>query len=240
MHPVHNPVICAIDTSQLDHAITLCQTLAPYIGMAKLGLEFFMAHGPDGIHAVRKATPELPIFLDVKLHDIPNTVSKAIASLIPLNLAIITLHCAGGTHMLRLAAETAHNEASKRGIHAPKLIGITVLTSLDQTDLQQIGVSASPDQQVTRLASLANASGIDGIVCSPHEIVAVRTHCGKDFTIITPGIRPHASPQNDQKRTLTPQEALAKGANYLVIGRPITDSTNPAEAAKAIMDSLKL
>lgn len=233
MHPIKNSIICAIDTADIAHATHLCKTLAPHIGMAKFGLEFFMAHGPEGIRTLQKV--ELPIFLDVKLHDIPNTVSKAITSLIPLHVGIITLHCSGGSDMLRMASDTARSEASKHGIPAPKLIGITVLTSLSEQDLKRIGVPSSPEEHVTQLAALGQASGLDGIVCSPHEIEAVRKTCGHDFTIITPGIRLPSDAINDQKRTLTPQEALKKGANYLVIGRPITGSANPAETAKRFL-----
>jgi orotidine-5'-phosphate decarboxylase len=236
MNKNKNPIICAIDTGNLETATHLCRHIAPHVGMVKLGLEFFMAHGPQGVQAISKLG--LPIFLDVKLHDIPNTVSKAVKSLSTLPLSIITIHTAGGTEMMRMAATMAKEEAAKLNKPAPLMIGITVLTSLDTLDLRKIGVNSSPLEQVDRLALLAKDSLLDGIVCSPHEIETVKQNCGKDFITVIPGIRPASTSLHDQKRVMTPQEALAKGADYLVIGRPITEDSDPAQAAKMIRDEL--
>jgi orotidine-5'-phosphate decarboxylase len=236
MKKIHNPIICAIDTGDLAAANQLCKDIAPHVGMIKLGLEFFMAHGPQGVRALEQH--RLPIFLDVKLHDIPNTVSKAIKSLSTLPLSIITIHTAGGREMMRSAAQIAKEEADKLNKPAPLIIGITVMTSLDESDLQSIGVEASALQQVERLAKLAHLSSLDGVVCSAHEVTAVKHYCGREFITVVPGIRPITAALNDQKRVLTPTDALAKGADYLVIGRPITNDPNPALAAKKIKESL--
>lgn len=237
MKKEHNPIICAIDTHDLNIASTLCKNLAPYVGMAKLGLEFFMAHGPSGLRIIGQQG--LPIFLDVKLHDIPNTVSKAIQSLSALDLAMITVHTAGGSEMMKVAAASSQENAAKQNKAAPLLIGVTVMTSLDEKDLEQIGIHTTAREQVERLSLLAKASGLDGVVCSAHEVEFVKKSCGTDFITVVPGIRPANASIHDQKRVLTPPQALAKGADYLVIGRPITEDTNPVEAAKSIQASLK-
>lgn len=227
-----NPVFCALDTPDLKAAAALADSLKGSIGGLKLGLEFFMAHGQDGYCAI--ADKGLPIFLDVKLHDIPNTVAGAVSSLLPLRPAFMTVHAGGGPAMMRAAAEAA----AKAGPDRPKLLAVTVLTSLDGEDLAAVGQDADTRGQVVRLAKLAKANGMDGCICSPEEITSLRAVLGKDFILMVPGIRPAWAASNDQKRTLTPREARDAGASYLVIGRPITKANDPAEAARKIAEEL--
>jgi len=223
-----NPVFVAIDTPDLQQALELARSLQGNVGGAKLGLEFFSAQGPEGVRKV--AALGLPIFLDVKLHDIPNTVAKAVAALAPLEPAVMTVHAAGGKAMMEAAKAAA----------APgtKVVGVTVLTSLDEADLGSIGVSGSPATQVERLARLARSAGLDGIVCSGAEVAAARAAWPDGFFVV-PGVRPAGGDVGDQKRVVTPSQALDDGASILVIGRPITGASDPAAAARAISDSLK-
>src|SRR6187200_2235419 len=178
-----NPVFVALDTPSLDRARTLAQTLKPYVGGVKLGLEFYGANGPDGVRAI--AAAGAPVFLDLKLHDIPNTVAGAMKALAPIGAAILNVHASGGAAMMRAAAEAAGTAE-----HRAKIIAVTVLTSLEDRDLPSVGVSATALDQAVRLAVLAKDSGLDGVVCSPHEIAAVRAACGPKFLIVTPGVRP--------------------------------------------------
>lgn len=221
------PVFCAIDTQNLQKAKDLVAQVAPHVGGIKLGLEFFSAHGPTGICAV---AGDLPLFLDLKFHDIPATVAAAVRAVLPLEPAYITLHASGGEAMMRAAAQAA-SEAEI----SPKLLAVTVLTSLESADLLATGQQIPASDQVVRLAKLAQKAGMDGVVCSAHEIRAVRQACGKDFTLMVPGIRPAGAQSHDQKRVMTPAEAMEAGADYLVIGRPITQSPDPAQAAKDIV-----
>lgn len=232
-----NPVFCALDTPDIAKAKNQCQALKDIVGGIKLGLEFFLANGPTGIHEMAKM--DVPIFLDLKLHDIPNTVAGAVRSLAPLGVNILTIHTQGGPTMMRAAVETAHEMADKLNLTPPKIIGVTVLTSLDMQDLHSMGVNGAVEDQVKRLATLAKDSGLDGIVCSPHEIKAIRDHLGPQFMLIVPGIRPEGAQMGDQKRVLTPKAAVNLGADILVIGRPITQATNLTNAAEAIKDSLQ-
>jgi orotidine-5'-phosphate decarboxylase len=225
---VTNPVYVALDTPDLDRATAIARQVAPHVGGLKLGLEFFMANGPEGVR--RLADLGAPIFLDVKLHDIPNTVAGAMRSLSPLNLAVVNVHAAGGRAMMAAAREAM--------APATKVIAVTVLTSLDASDLTDIGVASSPAGQVERLAALTRAAGLDGIVCSAHEVMAARA-AWEDGYFVVPGIRPAGSDAGDQKRMMGPREALQAGASMLVIGRPITAAADPAEAARAIAHSLE-
>jgi orotidine-5'-phosphate decarboxylase len=236
-----NPVYCAIDTVDLPQAARLVRSVAggavPAVGGVKLGLEFFLAHGAPGVRyafpAPVRATG-IGFFLDLKLHDIPNTVAGGIRAVVDLEPTYITLHTAGGSAMMKAAAETAASEAARLGVMRPKLLGVTVLTSLDKADLAATGIASDTGPQAVRLAALARASGLDGVICSPLEIEALRRECGKDFVLMVPGIRPAGSATGDQKRVMTPGEAVALGASHLVIGRPITEAADPAAAALAI------
>lgn len=227
-----NPIFCAVDTADLAKAHKLAGLLRGRVHGFKLGLEFFMAHGAMGYRKIADAG--IPIFLDVKLHDIPNTVAGAVASLLPLKPDFMTLHTAGGPAMMQAAAEAA----AKAGKERPKLLGVTVLTSLDKKDLAAVGQDTDTAAQVARLARLAKESGLDGIVCSPEEVKNLRGILGPDFILMVPGIRPQWAAANDQKRIMTPKEAVEAGATYLVIGRPITGAEDPADAARRVMAEL--
>lgn len=223
-----NPVFVAIDTPDLDRALELAGALKDSVGGVKLGLEFFTAQGPEGIRRV--AALGLPIFLDLKLHDIPNTVARTVAALAPLEPAVMTVHATGGRAMLEAAKAAAPART--------KVVGVTVLTSLDQSDLTAVGVDSMPHEQVARLAGLCFAAGLDGIVCSGAEVGAAREQWPDGFFVV-PGVRPKGDEAGDQKRVVTPARALGDGASILVIGRPITAASDPAGAARAIADSLK-
>lgn len=229
---LENPVFCALDTTDIGRAVALARDLEGSVGGIKLGMEYFYAQGPAGYRAV--AETGLPIFLDLKLHDIPNTVAGGIRAVLPLKPAIVNVHAAGGVAMMRAAADAAAEAGSER----PLIIGVTMLTSLDQTDLADTGVSGSPSDHVRRLAGLAAKAGLDGVVCSAHEIETLRRDLGNDFKLIVPGIRPVGADIADQKRVMTPSEALTLGADILVIGRPITGAGNPRAAAEEIGRSL--
>jgi len=226
-----NPILCAIDTPDPAAARTLAAQVRGSVGGVKLGLEFFVANGPA---AVRHVTGDAPLFLDLKLHDIPNTVAGAVRSAARLSPLLLTIHAAGGPAMMRAAAEAAEAAPGPR----MKLLGVTVLTSLDDTDLAATGQRGPAADQAQRLALLARASGLDGIVCSPHEVAALRAACGRDFLLVVPGIRPHGAAARDQKRVMGPRAAIEAGADYLVIGRPITAAPDPASAAHAIAAEL--
>jgi orotidine-5'-phosphate decarboxylase len=220
-------IFVAIDTPDLERARSLARQVKSGAGGVKLGLEFFCANGPSGVHEI--ASLGLPIFLDLKLHDIPNTVAKAVQSLRPLEPAVLTVHAAGGRAMLEEAKAAAPEKT--------KVVGVTVLTSLDGADLKSIGVAGQPDQQVERLASLAKTAGLDGIVCSGAEVVAAKRSWPNGFFVV-PGVRPEGAGLADQKRVVTPRAALDAGASILVIGRPITGAEDPEAALRAIASTL--
>jgi orotidine-5'-phosphate decarboxylase len=221
-------VFVAIDTMDRAAAKADAARLGPGAGGIKLGLEFFVSNGPDGIRDVAGTTP---LFLDLKLHDIPNTVAGGVKAACKLAPRFLTIHAAGGRAMMQ-AAVKAGREAG--GATRPKLLGVTVLTSLDDDDLAAIGINAKTSDQAKRLAALAQDSGLDGIICSPLEVATLRQQCGRDFVLMVPGIRPAWAASQDQKRVMTPAEAVAAGADYLVIGRPITQAENPAAALDRI------
>jgi orotidine-5'-phosphate decarboxylase len=220
-------IFVAIDTPELDRAIALAEAVRHHAGGVKLGLEFFSAQGPDGVRRIRGLG--LPVFLDVKLHDIPNTVAKAVEALAPLEPAIVTVHAAGGRAMLQAAKAAAPAST--------KVVGVTVLTSLDESDLVATGVQNSPADQVARLARLARDAGIDGIVCSGAEVAQAHASWRDGFFVV-PGVRPAGADVGDQKRVVTPAQAMADGASVLVIGRPITGAADPARAIMDIAASL--
>ncbi len=231
-----NPIIVAIDTTDVEDASRLVGELKDSVGGIKLGLEFFTANGAAGVGRITEQ--QVPVFLDLKFHDIPNTVAKAIKATAGINTFMMTVHTAGGRAMLQAAIDASNEVSYVTGKERPLIIGVTVLTSLDQADLHMIGVKDNVHDQVLRLADLAQSCGLDGVVCSPYEISLIRKQCGHDFTLVVPGIRPEGSDKGDQKRVMTPKEAIAKGADYLVIGRPITESSTPQLAASAIAKTL--
>lgn len=237
-------ILVAIDTPDIDRATDLSRALTGAVGGIKLGLEFFNANGPAGVRHVTRATPEetprgqAPVqqrlFLDLKFHDIPNTVAGAVRGAMQVGPAILNVHAAGGQAMMTAAREAADFQADSLGVVRPMLIAVTVLTSLDDDDLAAVGQQGPASEQVVRLARLTQACGLDGVVCSAHEIAAIRAACGPDFKLIVPGIRPAGSETADQKRTMTPKQALDAGADFLVVGRPITGAPDPARAAADI------
>ncbi len=231
-----NPVFCALDTTDPEGALALARRLHGLVGGLKLGLEFFVANGPAGIKAVAQA--HVPLFLDLKFHDIPNTVAGAMRGAVRLGPLMTTVHAGGGLAMMTAAVDAAAEEACRLAIDRPKVLAVTVLTSMGPEDLPATGVAGPVLDQVKRLAGLAQAAGVDGVVCSPHEVDALRAQCGPSFQLVIPGIRPAWAAANDQKRVLTPAEALAKGADWLVIGRPITAAADPALAARTIQSEL--
>ena len=220
-------IFVAIDTPELDRAHRLAKAVKPLAGGVKLGLEFFCANGPAGVHDI--AALGVPVFLDLKLHDIPNTVAKAVAALRSLEPAILTVHAAGGRAMME--------EAKAAAPKSTKVVGVTVLTSLDREDVRSIGVAGKPADQVGRLAALARESGLDGIVCSGEEVKAARRAWPHGFFVV-PGVRPQGAGVADQKRVVTPRAALDDGASILVIGRPVTEADDPVAALKAIAATL--
>ncbi|MBC6440802.1 MAG: orotidine-5'-phosphate decarboxylase [Rhodospirillales bacterium] len=225
-------LLCALDTTDLDAARSLADRLDGHVGALKLGLEFFCAHGPAGVEAV--TGDKHGLFLDLKLHDIPNTVEGSLRGMAPVAPFLTTIHAAGGSAMMRAAMDTVAEMGGAR----PRVVAVTVLTSLNDVDLAAVGVSSGASDQVLRLADLVQECGVDGVVCSALEVERLRGHCGDDFLLVVPGIRPASATTDDQKRVMTPGEAIAAGASYLVVGRPITRSDDPAAAADAIVDEM--
>ena len=221
---------------EVDDATHMASLVRPHVGAVKLGLEFFTANGAAGVTAITRLG--IPVFLDLKFHDIPNTVAKAIAATAGMNMFMMTVHTSGGRAMLQAAIDASDRVAQVTGKERPLVIGVTLLTSLDGDDVSMLGFRDSLQEQVLRLADLAQSARLDGVVCSPFEIAPIRKACGNDLLLVVPGIRPEGSAVGDQKRILTPKEALAKGADYLVIGRPITGAENPAAAAAEINATL--
>ncbi|MCX7349727.1 MAG: orotidine-5'-phosphate decarboxylase [Alphaproteobacteria bacterium] len=227
-----NPICVALDTPDLDRAVALAKVLKPHAGWAKVGMEFFYAHGLAGY--ARVAETGLPIFLDLKLHDIPNTVASAMKALMRIDPrpGIVNLHATGGLDMMKAAAEAVDGRA--------KLIAVTILTSLSDDDIWAAGFETvkTTEGHARSLAELTKRAGLDGVVCSPHDLVGIRHDLGRDFLTVVPGIRPADAAVQDQKRVATPEAALAAGADILVIGRAITGAADPARAAQDILGTL--
>ena len=227
-----NPIIVAIDKNSETEAYELSKELRGHIGAVKLGLEYFDTYGPEGIIKIQNLG--IPIFLDLKIHDIPQTVKKTIDTLSSLKPAILNVHALGGKKMMEYALEAISQSSPETN-----LIAVTILTSLDNDDFRMMGLDISIKDLVSNLAKLSKEVGLSGVVCSAEEIKMVRESCGKNFKIIVPGIRPEGSSKNDQKRIMTPKEAIIQGADHLVIGRPITESTDPKNTAIEIINSIK-
>jgi orotidine-5'-phosphate decarboxylase len=233
---VLNPIIAALDVDKADKALELTQAVGPTVGAFKVGSELFTSAGPDIVRQLRHAGAS--VFLDLKFHDIPNTVAKAVAAATRLNVQMLTIHTGGGGEMMRAARESAVNTAKACGWQPPLVLGVTVLTSMDSDTLTQVGLPPDMFAQVERLARLAVEAGLNGLVCSPLEIAGLRKILPARIQLVTPGIRVGTEKPDDQKRTLTPREAMTAGANWLVVGRPIYAAADPIEAAKAILNSL--
>ena len=227
-----NPIYCAIDTSSIDDAIKLVKETAPYIGGVKLGLEFFTSCGIEGVETIAKS--EIPLFLDLKLYDIPNTVKKSLKNILSLKPTYTTLHLSGGSDMLRECVNLKKELNS-----STKLIGVTMLTSFNDNSMNEIGINKSINENVKKLSHLALNTGMDGIVCSPMEIKDVKNSFGSKLDVVVPGIRNQSDNLYDQKRTLSAKEAINHGADIIVIGRPITKANSPADAAKFFQQSIK-
>jgi len=233
---MHNPIIAALDVPNLDRAVGLAQKLRGAVSTVKIGSELFTSAGPEVVRQLRGSG--LGVFLDLKFHDIPNTVKNAVAAATRLNVQMLTVHCSGGTEMLKAAEGSAQETARTLGIEPPLVLGVTVLTSMDQQALASIGVSSSVDAHVEHLAKLAIDAGLRGLVCSPLELAALRKILPSTVKLVTPGIRGAADQSGDQKRTLSARDAIAAGADWLVIGRPISAAPDPRAAAQQILASL--
>lgn len=233
---MRNPIIVALDLPTAQAALDLAARLAPLVGAVKVGKELFTAAGPGVVRDLR--TAGLAVFLDLKFHDIPNTVASAVRSAVALDVQMLTVHTLGGSAMLRAAESAAQEAASKRGTEPPLVLGVTVLTSMNDAALREVGVDAEPAAQVQRLAALAVDAGLRGLVCSPKELRLLRESLPSSLQLVTPGIRPASAAPDDQKRVMTPAEALRQGADWLVIGRPITAAPDPVEAARRIAQEL--
>ena len=227
--PARGPIAVALDTPHLETAAQWANAVSPYVTVLKVGMELFYRGGPDVIDVIRGGN-KVGLFLDLKLHDIPNTVGAAVRSVARLKPQFLTVHASGGEAMVRAAVEAAPDVA---------IAGVTVLTSLDEDDLAEIGLSGPALDAARRLAVLAVRAGARALVCSPREVAAIRAEVGPDVTLITPGVRPAGAEMQDQARVATPEQALADGADLLVVGRPITGAPDPAAAAARIAMSLR-
>src|SRR6516162_665278 len=231
-----NPIIVALDVPTAEAALELAKKIAPVVGGFKIGSELFTAAGPDIVRRIRATGAA--VFLDMKFHDIPNTVAGAVASAVRLDVQMLTVHAAGGVDMLKAAEQSAQETAWELGHAPPLVLGVTVLTSLDSQALSEIGLDPNVNRQVRRLANMAAKAGLRGLVCSPLEVAELRQILTAGVQLVTPGIRPETHAADDQKRTLTPREAISAGANWLVIGRPICAAPDPRAAAEKILESL--
>ena len=233
---MRNPIIVALDVPAADTALKLAEQLAPVSGGFKIGSELFTSAGPDIVKKIRERGSL--VFLDLKFHDIPNTVAKAVAAAIRLDVQMLTVHASGGGEMLKAAEDAAQETAWKLGRTPPLVLAVTVLTSLDAGALREVGLDVNMDYQVRRLANVATKAGLRGLVCSPQEVAKLRQIIPPATKLVTPGVRTGAEKADDQKRTLTPREAIKAGADWLVIGRPIYAAENPRAAAEKILESL--
>ena len=233
------PVIFALDVPTLEEARRFVTLLRGRTGFFKVGLELFTAYGKDAVKAVQEAGGR--IFLDLKFHDIPNTVSRAAEEAVKLGVDMFNLHASGGTEMMRETVERCRKAAAKMNRRGPIILAVTILTSLDEGNLREIGMAGPVEERVVGLAELARKAGIDGVVASPREIASIRKRCGNEFVIVTPGIRPafESGAKDDQKRVMTPREAILAGASYIVVGRPVRLAPDPAAAMDKILEEIR-
>ncbi len=230
-------LIAALDVDTKEKALDLADALKADVKLFKIGFELFSSAGPDIVREIREKG--LGVFLDLKFHDIPNTVAKAASAVTRLGVSIFNVHALGGLEMMKQAASAARDEAKRLGAAAPKIIAVTILTSADENGLKKVGINDNMKSQVLRLALLAKEAGLDGVVASPQEARFIREKTGKGFVIITPGVRPQGAERGDQKRIATPREAIASGADYIVVGRPIIEAKDPAGAAREIIKEIE-
>jgi orotidine-5'-phosphate decarboxylase len=226
-------LIFALDVEHFGEAQRLVGLLKGHIGLFKVGKQIFTHAGPKVIDMIRRKAEH--VFLDLKFHDIPNTVAKASEEAAKLGAAMFTVHSMGGYEMMKRAVESSRNVAKQLNVPKPLILAVTILTSMDQATLEEVGIQTPLEEQVIRLATLAKKAGVSGVIASPREISLIRERCGPDFLIVTPGVRPASATKDDQKRTLTPGEAVRAGADYIVVGRPIKDAENPVKAADEIV-----
>ncbi|MEP6662550.1 MAG: orotidine-5'-phosphate decarboxylase [Verrucomicrobiota bacterium] len=234
---MQNPIIVALDVPKIETALSLATQLAPVVGAFKIGSELFTSAGPDIVKKIRATGAS--VFLDLKFHDIPNTVAKSVAAATRLDVQMLTIHTSGGLEMMQAAEKSAQETAREFGRPAPLVLGVTVLTSLESNELGEVGVEPNVGKHVERLAHLAARAGLRGLVCSPLEIVELRNFLPREIQLVTPGIRAEMNRSDDQKRTLSAREAMKAGANWLVIGRPIYAAENPRAAAEKILSTLR-
>ncbi len=229
-------LIVALDVDTKEKALSLVEKLKAEVEIFKIGSELFTSCGPDIVTAVKENG--CGIFLDLKFHDIPNTVAKAAARAVRLGVSILNVHALGGYDMMSKCAQAVATEAKALKIAKPKLIAVTVLTSMDENSLKKIGINDTMEKQVLKLAKLAQDASLDGVVASPSEVKLIRTEMAEEFIIVTPGVRPEWAVANDQKRIATPKEAVLDGATYIVVGRPIVEAPDPLAAAKRILEEM--
>lgn len=230
-------LIVALDVDTKEKAVSLVEKLRKDVRIFKIGSELFTSCGPGVIKEVQNNGCE--VFLDLKFHDIPNTVAKSAIAAVRSGAFIFNVHALGGADMMKKAAEAVAQESRKLKIEKPKIIAVTVLTSMDENNLKKIGIDDNMETQVLRLAKLARESGMDGVVASPSETGLIRKNIGKNFLIVTPGVRPSWAAVNDQKRIAAPKEAIENGADFIVVGRPITEAEDPVSAAKKVLEEMK-
>lgn len=232
MNQVSSPILVALDFPSAESAISLARQLDPSLCRVKVGKELYTRCGPVILEELHKLG--FDVFLDLKFHDIPNTTAQAVGVAADMGVWMVNVHASGGQRMMQACADKLSQYKQ-----APLLIGVTVLTSMERSDLAGVGIDAEPMEQVMRLASLTKDCGLDGVVCSSHEVTQLKQMLGQEFKLVTPGIRPASADLGDQRRVMTPAEALSAGSDYLVIGRPITKADNPLEALEAIVESIK-
>ena len=232
-----NKIIIALDVDSLESAQELVALLRSSAGAFKIGKQLFTRYGPQAIAIVHDAGGA--VFLDLKFHDIPNTVARASAEVVRHGVLMFNIHAMGGYEMMQQSVAAVRKMAENLGVRRPLVLAVTVLTSLAQSDLAAVGITAGMDDQVRRLAKLAQSAGADGVVASPQEIEIIKTACGPEFLVVTPGVRPKAAQGDDQKRVLTPGEAIRKGADYIVVGRPVTEAPDPLVAVKEIIKEIE-
>lgn len=231
-------LVLALDVNNFKKAEELVDKLTDYVGVFKIGNQLFTAEGTKVIKMVQEKGGK--VFLDLKFHDIPNTVARAAEVVSKLGVYIFDIHTSGGYEMMKATVEASKKLSFALGISKPLILGVTLLTSINQEILEkEIGIKKSLEEQVVHLAKLAEAAGLDGVVASPWEIKVLRAACGEGFVILTPGIRPAGKSDDDQKRIMTPQEAIKLGADFIVIGRPITNATNPVKASQEILKEME-
>ncbi|MEW5807137.1 MAG: orotidine-5'-phosphate decarboxylase [Acidobacteriota bacterium] len=230
-------LIVALDYSRKVEALSVAGEIKDHVGLFKVGLQLFSSDGADVVRTLRKEGAN--VFLDLKLHDIPNTVSNAAVVAAGLGVSMMNFHCLGGKKMLDSAVKEVSDYCAKNSMKKPLLIGVTILTSMAESDMREVGIASSLIDEVRRLAAVAREAGMDGVVASVHEIEAVKRECGNDFLVVTPGIRPLWSRKDDQERVTTPSEAIKRGADFIVIGRPITLAPDKRKAAQEILSEME-